>query len=66
MRGSSLRVERAFIEANPPMPSGNGRFRTAANHHFRRTALDNFEGIANGMCEAEHAVAVAEFGPRAP
>ena len=28
---------------------GDGRFGAAANHHFGRAALNNFEGIADGV-----------------
>ena len=40
--GSSLRVESAFIAANPPMLIPViGRFRAAANHRFRRRPAES-------------------------
>ena len=63
--GSSLRVESAFIAANPPTPMGvMAASDAAADHHFRVAALDDVGSESPTACaEAEHAVAVAEFGP---
>ena len=48
--GSSLRVESAFIAAKPPMPIGViAASRAAADHHFGVAALDEPEGIADGV-----------------
>src|SRR5712664_319976 len=65
--GSSLRVESAFIEANPPTPIGV----IVASvppliiiSAAPRSIILKESPIA--CAEAEHAVAVAEFGPRAP
>src|SRR5437773_6526760 len=48
--GSSLRVESAFMAANPPTPIGvMVASAPPQNHHFRGAALDNFERVANRM-----------------
>src|SRR5216110_3673877 len=65
--GSSLRVESAFMAANPPTPIGvivasvPPQIIIAA---APRSMILKESPIA--CAEAEHAVAVAEFGPRAP
>src|SRR6202035_2095641 len=63
--GSSLRVESAFIDANPPMPIGVIAASVPPQIIISaapRSIILNESPIA--CAEAEHAV--AEFGPRAP
>src|SRR5258707_4770 len=65
--GSSLRVESAFIEANPPMPIGVIVASVPPQIIISaapRSIILKESPIA--CAEAEQAVAVAEFGPRAP
>src|SRR5439155_26683830 len=65
--GSSLRVESAFMEANPPMPIGVLVASVPPQIIISaapRSIILNESPMA--WAEAEQAVAVAEFGPRAP
>src|SRR5215469_2367008 len=47
--GSSLRVERLHGGKSPNAHGRDGGFGAAANHHFCCAALDDLEGITNGM-----------------
>src|SRR5437879_1885702 len=65
--GSSLRVESAFMAANPPMPMGV--MVASAPPQIIISAAPHsiiLKESPTACAEAEHAVAVAEFGPRAP
>src|SRR6266852_8495783 len=65
--GSSLRVESAFIEANPPMPIGVIVASVPPQIIISAAPRSIILKESPMACaEAEHAVAVAEFGPRAP
>src|SRR6266852_5662834 len=65
--GSSLRVERAFIEANPPTPIGVMVASVPPQIIISAAPRSIILKESPMACaEAEHAVAVAEFGPRAP
>jgi hypothetical protein len=62
-----LRVESAFIDANPPIPIGVIAASVPPQIIISaapRSIILNESPIE--CVEAEHAVAVAEFGPRAP
>ena len=65
--GSSLRVESAFMAANPPTPIGvmaasvPPQIITSASPRWIRR-----KESPTACAEAEQAVAVAEFGPFAP
>ena len=65
--GSSLRLESAFIAAKPPIPMGV--MEASAPPQIITSASQRWiilNESPTAWAEAEHAVAVAEFGPRAP
>src|SRR5215470_1909580 len=64
---SSLRVERAFIDANPPTPIGVMVASVPPQIIISAAPRSMILKESPMACaEAEHAVAVAEFGPFAP
>src|ERR1700741_69598 len=65
--GSSLRVESAFMDANPPMPIGVIVASVPPQILISAAPRSIILKESPMACaEAEQAVAVAEFGPRAP
>ena len=65
--GSSLRVESAFMAANPPMPMGVIAASEPPQIITSASPRSMMRKESPTACaEAEQAVAVAEFGPRAP
>src|SRR6202795_1746488 len=65
--GSSLRVESAFMEAKPPTPIGVMVASVPPQIIISAAPRSMILKESPMACaDAEHAVAVAEFGPRAP